>query len=91
VSRCKTLGAKGLVIKGTPTPLKTTNAAERIFITKRIYGEISNLSSKTPTTREIKEAIKREIVIPFMGRKYKAVIKTPKKRGIPPPRGIGLV
>jgi len=82
----------GLVIKGIPTPLATTIKATIIFIKKRKYGEISNLSSITPTTREIKEAKKRAITIfEVKGKNNIPAINIPTKRGMPPLLGIGFL
>lgn len=78
-------------MKGILTPLATIIKAQIICITKRKYGEISILSSITPTTREMNDAIKMAIVTGVIGINIREATTTPKKRGIPPPLGTGFL
>ena len=80
----------GFVIKEIVIPPATIITADAMFAPKRMYGEISYLSSKTPTTRDRNDAKKIDRKMGEKGRKNKLVIKTPKNKGIPPPRGIGF-
>lgn len=82
---------KGFVIKRILIPFETTINAVRIFIPNLKYGEISFLSSTTPTIRAIKAAIKSEAVVMVCVIKNNEVKKIPRKRGIPPPRGTGFL
>ena len=81
----------GLVTKGIPIPAPTTISAQITLIARRMYRETSYLSSNVPTISARKLAKKIAQTRGVWGRRKIPGRKIPRKRGMPPPRGIGLV
>lgn len=73
------------------TPLATIISATKTLPKKRMYGEISYLSSRTPITRDKNDAKKTPTTAGVMRSKKMPGKKRAKNKGIPPPLGIGLV